>query len=84
MIFKEFKWWPGTESVVDRVLKTHNLLILQTDKKDKTDKKPIPLYVYCTVNTFRISGSVLTGVCCWGIESVNWNTVRFSRLSESR
>ena len=43
------EWWPGTESVADTVLITRKLLILQTDKKDKTATKPIPLYVYCTV-----------------------------------
>jgi len=35
------------------VLKTRKLLILQTDKKDETAKKPIPLYVYCTVISFE-------------------------------
>lgn len=34
------------------MLTTRKLLLLQADKKDKTAKKPIPLYVYCTVNFF--------------------------------
>jgi len=35
------------------VLITRKLLIPQTDKKDETAKKPIPLYVYCTVIFLR-------------------------------
>ena len=34
---------------------TPKLLILQGDKKDKTARKPLPLYVYCTVKNFEIS-----------------------------
>jgi len=30
MIFKEFRWWPGTESVLPWVLKTRKLLNLHS------------------------------------------------------
>src|SRR5262245_42125153 len=34
------------------------LLILQTDKKDKTAKKTISLYVYCTVQNSKFFGDL--------------------------
>lgn len=43
----------------DPVLTTRKLLILQADKKNKTVKKPIPLYVYCTVIFFEFIATPL-------------------------